>query len=116
MQRRRVDPSAVSSSYLPLLKELNGDFRGHFFNCALHFLGGVRQSICVDVNSDPTSLAAHVIAELEAPDRLLKLVTALRALKTDHKRVRSGHFALPVKDGVGSGPAERARDPLFARE
>jgi hypothetical protein len=82
------------------LKELDSDFGGHFFNCALHFLGGVRQSVRVDVNSDPTSPAAHVIAELQASDRLLKLVTALRALKTDHKRIRHGHFALPVKDGV----------------
>jgi hypothetical protein len=64
MQRCRVDPSAVRLRYLPLLKELNGDFRRHFFNCALHFLGGVRQSVCVDVNSNPTSAAAHVIAEL----------------------------------------------------
>src|SRR5260370_15821582 len=28
----------------------------------------------------------------ENPDRLLKLVTALRALKSDQKRVRPGHF------------------------
>jgi hypothetical protein len=45
----------------------------------------------------------HVIAEL-ASDRLLKLATALRALKTDHKRIRHGHFALPVKAGMASGP------------
>jgi hypothetical protein len=52
----------------------------------------------------------------ENPDRLLKLVTALRALKSDQKRVRPGHFALPMKDGVALGPAERTRHALFVRE
>jgi hypothetical protein len=41
-----------------------------------------------------------VIAELYTPDGLLKLVTALRALKSDHKRVGPRHFALRVMGGV----------------
>jgi hypothetical protein len=69
------------------VEEFDGDLRRHLFHRALHLLGSVCQSIGVDVDADPATPAAHVIAELQAPDRLLKLVPALWTLESDHKCV-----------------------------
>jgi hypothetical protein len=73
------------------VEELDRDFRWRFFHRTLHFLSGVCESVRVDVNSDPTSPAAHVIAQLKTSDRLLKLVPALWALKSDHKCIGANH-------------------------
>jgi hypothetical protein len=73
-----------------LAEKLDGDLRGHLIQGTPHFLGGVCQSVRVDVDSNAASTAAHVSAQLETSDRLLKLMPALRALEFDQMRVAHG--------------------------
>jgi hypothetical protein len=72
--------------------KLDGDLRRHLVDRALYFIGGVCQPICIDVDSDSASLAAHMIAQLETRDRLFEFAPTLRALKSDHDGVRTGHL------------------------
>jgi hypothetical protein len=94
--------SSTSGEVRRSVKKLDGDFRRHLVDRTLYFVGGVRQAICININSDPASLAAHMIAHLEARDRLFQLVPTLRALKSDHNGVCTGHLR-PVDTAAWRG-------------
>jgi hypothetical protein len=89
------------------MKKLDRDLRRYLVDRTLYFVGGVCQPICININSDPASFAAHVIAQLETRDRLFELVPAFRALKSDHNGVGTGHLH-PVDTAARCSLAGRA--------
>jgi hypothetical protein len=73
--------------------EFYGDFRGHFPERLVHFLGSVGQAICIDVYANATAMTLHVLAGRQSPDALFKVVTATRALKFDHVSIGARHWS-----------------------
>ena len=82
--------AAVPHSAFRISGKLDRDPRRHRLNRTLHFLSDLCQPVRIDINSCPASPPAHVIAQLEAPDRLLELLPTLWALKSDHMGVGAG--------------------------
>jgi hypothetical protein len=74
------------------VEEFDGDFRRHLFQRTLHHFGSVCQPVGVDVYPDPATPSAHVIAELQAADRLLEFVPTFWTLESDHMCVGAGHL------------------------
>jgi hypothetical protein len=90
-------------------KEFDRDLRRFLVQGAPHFLNRICQPVRIDVDTNVAAWAAHMIAELEASDRLFEFVSAIRTLEFDHMRFT--HSAAPL-DFVGGGaplPASRRR-------
>src|SRR5580693_8899761 len=83
--RRSISHNSLASSLRDegISEKFDGDLGGHLFQGPPDFLGGVCQPIRVNVNSNVAAPAAHMSALLEARDRLLQLMPALRTLEFD---------------------------------
>jgi hypothetical protein len=68
------------------VEKFDSDLAGHFFQRPADFLGGVRQSVGVNVDPNVAARASHMGALFETRDRLFKLMPALRALEFDQVR------------------------------
>jgi hypothetical protein len=91
------------------VEEFDRDLGGHLVQGTPHFLSRICQPVRIDVDTNVAARAAHVIAELEASDRLFEFVSAARTLEFDH--VRIAHSAAPFDLVVGVDDPENATLP-----
>lgn len=92
--------ASIKPSIRAVAKKLDRDLRRDLFDCLSNFVGGLCQSVRVDVDTDTTVGACHMRIGLESADGLLELPATVRALKFDLARVHVGHDALPSNVGI----------------
>jgi hypothetical protein len=74
-----------------LAKKFDRDLRRGLIERFLNFFGGLGQSIGIDIDPDATARTCHVLVRLEPSNGLIKILPAIRALKSDFAGVHVSH-------------------------